>query len=66
MDVKAKSATVYHWATITGGRYGRACGWFVGWWNALAWLIGLASIVQIVAAQVVSMYSLMYDRFVTQ
>lgn len=58
--------TVYHWATITGGRYGRACGWFAGWWNALAWLLGFASIVQIVSAQAVSMYAVMHDGFVTQ
>ncbi|KAL8798375.1 MAG: hypothetical protein Q9182_006716 [Xanthomendoza sp. 2 TL-2023] len=57
---------VYHWATITGGRYGRACGWFAGWWNALAWLLGFASIVQIVAAQTVSMYAVMHDGFVTK
>ncbi|KAL8814590.1 MAG: hypothetical protein Q9223_006198 [Gallowayella weberi] len=57
---------VYHWATITGGRYGRACGWFAGWWNALAWLLGFASIVQIVAAQTVSMYAIMHDGFETK
>lgn len=27
------SGGVYHWASITGGRYGRICGWFAGWWN---------------------------------
>ncbi|KAL8686326.1 MAG: hypothetical protein Q9224_005481, partial [Gallowayella concinna] len=57
---------VYHWATITGGRYGRACGWFAGWWNALAWLLGFTSIVQIVAAQTVSMYAVMHDGFETK
>ncbi|KAL8787457.1 MAG: hypothetical protein Q9213_002234 [Squamulea squamosa] len=60
------SGGVYHWATITGGRYGRACGWFAGWWNALAWLVGFASIVQIVAAEVVSMYAVMHDGFETK
>lgn len=57
---------VYHWATITAGPYGRSCGWFAGWWNCLAWLLGFASIVQIVAAQLVSMYAVMHGGFETQ
>ncbi|KAL8664212.1 MAG: hypothetical protein Q9168_007950 [Polycauliona sp. 1 TL-2023] len=59
------SGGVYHWATITAGRYGRACGWFAGWWNALAWLFGFASTVQIAAAQATSMYAVMHDDFET-
>ena len=57
---------VYHWATVTAGRYGRSCGWFAGWWNCLAWLFGLASTAQIVAAQAVSMYAVQHPDFVTQ
>ncbi|KAL8919464.1 MAG: hypothetical protein Q9208_006749 [Pyrenodesmia sp. 3 TL-2023] len=57
---------VYHWATITAGPYGRFCGWFAGWWNFLAWLVGLASFVQIIAAQLVSMYAVMHGDFVTE
>ncbi len=34
------SGGVYHWASITGGRYGRVCGWFAGWWNFWAWIFG--------------------------
>ncbi|KAL8998760.1 MAG: hypothetical protein Q9169_002210 [Polycauliona sp. 2 TL-2023] len=60
------SGGVYHWATITGGRYGRICGWFAGWWNALAWLVGFASVTQIAAAQATSMYAVMHDGFETQ
>ncbi|KAL8949946.1 MAG: hypothetical protein Q9222_003978 [Ikaeria aurantiellina] len=60
------SGGVYHWATITAGRYGRPCGWFAGWWNCLAWLLGFASIVQIVSALSVSMYAVMHDDFVTK
>lgn len=26
------SAGVYHWASVTGGRYGRALGYFAGWY----------------------------------
>ncbi len=25
------SGGVYYWASVTGGRYGRVCGWFAGW-----------------------------------
>ncbi|KAL8653414.1 MAG: hypothetical protein Q9210_002109 [Variospora velana] len=57
---------VYHWATVTAGRYGRSCGWFAGWWNCLAWLVGFASTLQILGAQTVSMYAVMHDGFVTQ
>jgi len=57
---------VYHWASITAGRYGRICGFFAGWWNFLAWIFGLAATAQIVAAQIVSMYSLFHPDFVTQ
>ena len=60
------SGVVYHWATITAGRYGRSCGWFAGWWNCLAWLFGLASTAQIIAAQTVSMYAVRNPGFVTQ
>ncbi|KAL8764289.1 MAG: hypothetical protein Q9203_007168 [Teloschistes exilis] len=59
------SGGVYHWATITAGRYGRVCGWFAGWWNCLAWLLALAAQLQIVAAQSVSMYAVMHDGFET-
>ena len=28
------SASVYHWASVTGGRkYGRVCSWYAGWWS---------------------------------
>lgn len=58
--------TVYHWATVTAGRYGRSCGWFAGWWNCLAWLLGFASTLQFLGVQTVSMYAVMHDGFVTQ
>lgn len=57
---------VYHWSSITAGRYGRACGFFAGWWNFFAWLIGVAVTAQIIAAQAVSMYSIFHADFVTQ
>ncbi|KAJ9653970.1 hypothetical protein H2201_009067 [Coniosporium apollinis] len=60
------SGGVYHWASVTAGRYGRICGWFAGWWNFLAWIFGLAATLQIVGAQTVSMYSAFHPNFVTQ
>jgi choline transport protein len=57
-------ATVYHWASVTAGRYGRMCGYFAGWWNFFAWIFGLAALAQIVGAQTVSMYALMHPGFV--
>ncbi|KAL8838704.1 MAG: hypothetical protein Q9176_004944 [Flavoplaca citrina] len=60
------AAGVYHWATITGGKYGRMAGFFAGWWNFLGWLLALASVCQIVGAQTVSMYAAFHPEFVAQ
>lgn len=57
---------VYHWATITGGPYGRLCGWFAGWWNFLAWMFGLASTAQILAAITLSMYGAGHPEYTVQ
>ncbi|KAJ5551942.1 SNF2-related protein [Penicillium sp. DV-2018c] len=55
---------VYHWATITAGpKYGRVCGFYAGWWNCLAWILGAASMSLILAQQTVSMYALMHPGF---
>lgn len=54
---------VYHWASITAGKYGRVCGFFAGWWNCLAWVLGAASMCFIMAQQTVSMYALMHPDF---
>ncbi|KAI9847703.1 MAG: hypothetical protein M1837_001951 [Sclerophora amabilis] len=54
---------VYHWASVTAGRYGRPCGWFAGYWNFLAWIFGAASMSSIVAKQTVAMYGLMHPAF---
>ncbi|KAL8970102.1 MAG: hypothetical protein Q9197_003993 [Variospora fuerteventurae] len=58
------SLGVYHWASITAGKHGRICGFFAGWWNFLGWLLGLASVCQIVGAQTVSMYAAFHPDFV--
>lgn len=57
---------MYHWASVTGGRYGRACGFFAGWWNFLAWIFALAATAQIIGAQTLSMYALFHPGFVIQ
>lgn len=46
-----------------GPRYGRACGFFAGWWNFLAWVFGAASISAIVGNQTVSMYAILHPGF---
>ncbi|KAL8703706.1 MAG: hypothetical protein Q9201_003107 [Fulgogasparrea decipioides] len=60
------AGNLYHWATITGGKYGRVTGFFAGWWNFLGWLLALASVCQIVGAQTVSMYAAFHPDFVAQ
>ncbi|KAI5296119.1 hypothetical protein KEM52_005580 [Ascosphaera acerosa] len=57
------SGGVYDWASITGGRYGRPCGFFAGWINYLAWIFGAASTAQVVAQQIISAYALMHPDF---
>ena len=59
------SGGVYHWASITAGRYGRVCGWFAGWWNFLAWVFATAATTEIIGAQAVSMYAAFHPAFVT-
>ena len=60
------SGGVYHWASITAGKYGRVCGWFAGWWNFFAWIFAYAATTEIAAAQVVSMYAVSHPAFVMQ
>lgn len=61
------SAGVYQWATMTGGpRWGRVCGFFAGYWNWLAWILGTASMTSILANTIVQMYALMHPNFVAE
>lgn len=42
------SGGIYHWASITPGpKWGRSIGFFAGWWNYLAWVLGAASMTSI-------------------
>jgi len=29
------SANVYHWSSVTAGRYGKIVSFYAGWWNCL-------------------------------
>lgn len=61
------SAGVYHWATATPGpRWGRVIGFFAGWWNFLAWILGAASMAAIFGNTVVQMYALNHAGFAAQ
>jgi len=55
--------SVYHWASVTAGKYGRVCGFFAGFWNCLAWILGAASMSAILGNQTVSMYALYHPDF---
>ncbi|PSN66589.1 amino acid transporter [Corynespora cassiicola Philippines] len=57
------SAGVYHWATVTGGRFGKPLGFFAGWWNFFGWIFGTASMSSILANQVISMYGLFHADY---
>jgi choline transport protein len=61
---RANIRVVYHWASVTAGPYGRLCGWFAGWWNFLAWVLGLTGSCQIMGSVVVSMYALFHPDYV--
>lgn len=38
------SGGVYHWASVTPGKkWGRVVGFYAGYWNCLAWILGAAS-----------------------
>ncbi|VUC31955.1 unnamed protein product [Clonostachys rosea] len=61
------SAGVYHWASvIPGQRWGRSLGFFAGWWNYLAWMVGAASMSAIFGNTVVQMYAVTHPDFVAE
>ncbi|KAM5356903.1 hypothetical protein ACJ41O_003549 [Fusarium nematophilum] len=61
------SAGVYHWASVTPGpRWGRMIGFFAGWWNYLAWVLGAASMSSILSNTLVQMYALNHEGFVAE
>ncbi|KAK5064595.1 hypothetical protein LTR84_000428 [Exophiala bonariae] len=61
------SAGVYHWASVTPGKkWGRVVGFYAGWWNALAWILGAASMTAIFSNTVVQMYALKHPDFTAE
>ncbi|KAJ7191325.1 choline transport protein [Mycena pura] len=57
---------VYHWASVAGGKYGRALGFFTGLVNFYGWIFDLAAIVTIPANVAVQMYVVFHPEFVVQ
>ncbi|KAL1959664.1 hypothetical protein VTO42DRAFT_1699 [Malbranchea cinnamomea] len=60
------AAGVYHWASVTAGKYGREVGFFAGFWNCLAWIFGAASMSLILGNQTVAMYMLFHPELEAQ
>jgi choline transport protein len=60
------TATVYHWARVTGGRHGSTWSWYAGWWCFAAWELAAASLVSFMALQVLGMYGVTHPDFVVQ
>lgn len=60
------SANVYHWASVTAGKYGRVCSFYAGWWNALAWIFGGAAVSLSSANALVAIYELHHPDFAPQ
>ncbi|KAF2496093.1 hypothetical protein BU16DRAFT_617589 [Lophium mytilinum] len=61
------SAGPYLWASVTPGkRYGRAIGFFAGWWNTLAWTLAAASMSAICGNLIVQMYAFSHPSFSVQ
>ncbi|KAF5380235.1 hypothetical protein D9757_008215 [Collybiopsis confluens] len=58
---------VYHWASITAGRYGRVVGFFTGFINFYSWIFATSSGVFIPSNVIVDMYALFHpDTYVRQ
>jgi choline transport protein len=60
------SANVYHWASVTAGRYGKIVSFYAGWWNCLAWIFGAASSSLFAAQTIIAMYSVYHPDYVPQ
>ncbi|RYP63232.1 hypothetical protein DL770_009433 [Monosporascus sp. CRB-9-2] len=58
------SAGVYHWASVTPGRRaGRALGFFAGYWNALAYALGSASLAAVAGQAALQMWALAHEGY---
>ncbi|TKA73747.1 hypothetical protein B0A55_05447 [Friedmanniomyces simplex] len=60
------SANVYHWASVTAGRYGKVVSFYAGWWNCLAWMFGAASSSLFAGETVIAMYSIYHPAYQPQ
>ncbi|KAF9067726.1 choline transport protein [Rhodocollybia butyracea] len=58
---------VYHWASVTAGRYGRIVGFFTGFINFYGWIFAVSSNAVIPANIFVDMYALFHqDTYIPQ
>ncbi|KAF5380234.1 hypothetical protein D9757_008214 [Collybiopsis confluens] len=55
---------VYHWASITAGKYGRVVGFFTGFINFYSWIFAMSSSVFIPANVFIDMYTLFHEDYV--
>ncbi|KAL8913160.1 MAG: hypothetical protein Q9171_001954 [Xanthocarpia ochracea] len=60
------SGGVYHFASISGGRFGRLTGWFAGWWNFSAYQFGIPAVSGIAGKQLITMYGLFHPDYTPQ
>lgn len=60
------SANVYHWASISAGRYGKLLSFYAGWWNCLAWIFGASSASLMAAQSIIAMYSIYHPDYAPQ
>lgn len=62
------SAGIYHWATLTPGSrgLGRVVGFFAGYWNALAYALGSASLAAIGGQAILQMWALTHEGFAVE
>ncbi|KAK4579944.1 hypothetical protein LTR86_000145 [Recurvomyces mirabilis] len=60
------SANVYHWSSVTAGKYGKLVSFYAGWWNCLAWVFGAAVCSLASAEALIAMYSVYHPDYIPQ
>lgn len=59
-----KRRTVYHFAAVASGpKHARVVSWYTGWFNALAWTFGAASLSSVLANQILALYELFHPDY---
>ncbi|EMC99728.1 hypothetical protein BAUCODRAFT_30112 [Baudoinia panamericana UAMH 10762] len=60
------SANVYHWSSVTAGKYGKVVSFYAGWWNFLAWIFGTSSTSLFAAETIIALYSTYHPEYALQ